>query len=55
MDQNIIANFISYLDWWNKDFEDLNVNYTVDASFANTPVEVPGKHFYLKLNNSIEV
>lgn len=55
IDQNVIANYINYPDWWNKDFEDLNVNYTVDASFANTPVENPGKHFYLKLNNSIEV
>lgn len=26
-----------------------------DLDFANTPVENPGKHFYLKLNNSIEV
>lgn len=55
IDQNIIASYINYLDWWKEDFEDLNVNYTVDTSFANTPVEVPGKHFYLKLNNSIEV
>lgn len=54
MDQNVIASYINYPDWWNKDFEDMNVNYTIDANFANQSVEVPGKHFYLKLNN-IEV
>ncbi len=54
MSQAQINDYINYPDWWNKDFEDLNVNYTVDSNFANKSVETPGKHFYLKLNN-IEV
>lgn len=50
MDQNIIASYITYPDWWHADFEDMNLNYTVDANFANTPLETPGKKFYLKIN-----
>ncbi len=49
MDQNTIANYISYPDWWNKDFEDMNVNYTVDGNFNGITLSTD-KKFYLKIN-----
>ena len=49
IDQDVITSYISYPDWWNKDFEDINLNYTVDANFANTTLSTD-KKFYLKLN-----
>lgn len=42
-----VINFSSIISFVSKPSSDLN--------FANQSVEVPGKHFYLKLNNSIEV
>lgn len=49
MDQNIIASYINYPDWWNKDFEDLNVNYTVADNFTSIALSTD-KKFYLKIN-----
>ena len=50
MSQAQINDYVNYPDWWYADFEDMNLNYTVDANFANKSVETPGKHFYLKIN-----
>ena len=49
MSQAQIASYISYPDWWNKDFEDMNVNYTVDDSFNGITLSTD-KKFYLKIN-----
>ena len=49
MDQNTISNYINYPDWWNKDFEDMNVNYTVDENFNGITLSTD-KKFYLKIN-----
>lgn len=51
MDQNTIASYISYPDWWNKDFEDMNVNYTVDGNFSAITLSTD-KKFYLKINGN---
>lgn len=49
MSQSEIANYINYPDWWNKDFEDMNLNYTVDGNF-NAITLSTDKKFYLKIN-----
>lgn len=49
MSQAQIASYISYPDWWNKDFEDMNVNYTVDGNFNGITLSTD-KKFYLKIN-----
>lgn len=49
MDQNTISSYVSYPDWWNKDFEDMNVNYTVDGNFNGITLSTD-KKFYLKIN-----
>ena len=42
-------NYIDYPDWWNADFEDMNVNYTVDGNFNGITLSTD-KKFYLKIN-----
>ena len=49
MSQSQIESYISYPDWWNKDFEDMNVNYTVDENFNGITLSTD-KKFYLKIN-----
>lgn len=49
MSQAQITSYINYLDWWNKDFEDMNLNYTVDDNF-NAIALSTDKKFYLKIN-----
>ena len=44
-----ISSYINYPDWWNKDFEDMNLNYTVDGNF-NAITLSTDKKFYLKIN-----
>lgn len=49
MSHTQIANYINYPDWWNKDFVDMNVNYTVDGRFSAITLSTD-KKFYLKIN-----
>lgn len=53
MAQAQIASYINYPDWWNTDFEDMNVNYSVDGNFNSITLSTD-KKFYLKING-IEV
>lgn len=49
MDQQTIVNYVNYFNWWNKDFEDMNVNYTYDRNFNGITLSTD-KKFYLKIN-----
>jgi hypothetical protein len=49
IDHTYIASYINYPDWWNTDFEDLNVNYTIAADFTSIELSTD-KKFYLKIN-----
>lgn len=51
MDQNKIANYVNYPDWWYADFEDLNVNYTIADGFNSITLSTD-KKFYLKINGN---
>jgi hypothetical protein len=44
-----VETYLNYPDWWNADFEDMNVNYTVDSNFSAITLSTD-KKFYLKIN-----
>lgn len=52
MSQAQIESYISYPDWWNKDFEDMNLNYTVAGDAFTTATVHTDRKYYLKINGN---